>query len=61
MKVLLAGAFGNLGYEILKKLISDNHEVIAADLKEREGNELSGKYRFVAIDATRPETLNLYR
>ena len=57
MKVLLAGAFGNLGYEILKKLISNNHEVIAADLKEREGNELSGKYRFVAIDATRPETL----
>ena len=57
MKVLLAGAFGNLGYEILKKLISSKHEVIAADLKEKEGNELAGKYTFAAIDATRPETL----
>lgn len=57
MKVLLAGAFGNLGYEILKSLVNANHEVIAADLKEKEGNELGGKYTFKAIDATKPETL----
>ena len=57
MKVLLAGAFGNLGYEILKSLVNANHEVIAADLKEKEGNELVGKYTFKAIDATKPETL----
>lgn len=57
MKVLLAGAFGNLGFEILKSLVKENHEVIAADLKEKEGNELAGKYTFKAIDATKPETL----
>lgn len=57
MKVLLAGAFGNLGFEILKALVNKNHEVIAADLKEKEGNELVGKYTFKAIDATKPETL----
>ena len=57
MKVLLAGAFGNLGYEILKALVNANHEVIAADLKEKEGNELVGKYTFKSIDVTKPETL----
>ena len=35
MKVVLAGAFGNLGAEILKCLCAAGHEVIAADLKER--------------------------
>ena len=35
MKVLLAGAFGNLGFEILKVLTAEGHEVIAADLKEK--------------------------
>ena len=56
MKVLLAGAFGNLGYEILKSLLKENHEVIAADLKERD-TELKGSYTFKSIDATKPETL----
>ena len=36
MKVLLAGAFGNLGFELLKCLIAEGHEVVAADLKEKE-------------------------
>jgi len=57
MKVLLAGAFGNLGFEILKVLIEQGHEVIAADLKEKENNGLEGKYTFKAIDATNVETL----
>lgn len=57
MKILLAGAFGNLGFEILKALIKSGHEVVAADLKEKENNGLEGKYTFVSIDATRPETL----
>ena len=41
MKVVIAGAFGNLGAEILKKVCSDGHEVVAADLKEGsvEGTE----------------------
>lgn len=57
MKVLLAGAFGNLGFEILKALVNAGHDVVAADLKEKEDNGLEGKYTFKAIDATNPETL----
>lgn len=57
MKVLLAGAFGNLGFEILKALAEAGHEIVAADLKEKEENGLEGKYTFRAIDATKPETL----
>ena len=57
MKVLLAGAFGNLGAEILKVLCLEGHEVVAADLKERPVEGTEGKYRFVSIDATEAETM----
>ena len=58
MKVVLAGAFGNLGAEILKCLCADGHEIVAADLKERPVEGCAGKYTFVPIDATNPETMN---
>ncbi len=57
MKILLAGAFGNLGAEILKKLCADGHEVVAADLKETKIEGLDGKYTFAQIDATNPDTM----
>lgn len=57
MKVVLAGAFGNLGAEILKCLINAGHEVVAADLKEIPIEGIQGKYTFAAIDATNPDTL----
>ena len=57
MKIVLAGAFGNLGTEILKTLCQTEHEVIAADLKERPVEGTEGKYTFTAIDATNPESL----
>ena len=57
MKVVLAGAFGNLGAEILKKLIADGHEVVAAGRKEKKIEGTEGKYTFVSIDATEPATL----
>ena len=57
MKVVLAGAFGNLGAEILKCLCAAGHEVIAADLTERPIEGCEGKYTFKAINATKPETL----
>ncbi len=57
MKVVLAGAFGNLGAEILKKLCAAGHEVVAADLKETAVAGTEGKYTFAGIDATNPETL----
>lgn len=57
MKVVLAGAFGNLGAEILACLCRAGHEVIAADLKERAIPGTEGKYTFVSIDATNPASL----
>ena len=57
MKVVLAGAFGNLGAEILKELCAQGHEVIAADIKERPIPGTEGKYTFKAIDATEYITL----
>ncbi len=57
MKVVLAGAFGNLGAEILKCLVKDGHEVVAADLRETAIEGLEGKYTFKSIDATNPDTL----
>ncbi len=57
MKVVLAGAFGNLGRDILSCLVADGHEVVAADLRESEVAGCEGKYTFRQIDATNPETL----
>ena len=57
MKIVLAGAFGNLGAEILKKLCAEGHEVVALDLKEGSIEGTEGKYTFAQIDATNPETL----
>ena len=56
MKVLLAGAFGNLGADILKKLVADGHEVVAADMMERDLG-IEKNYTFKKIDVTAPETL----
>ena len=57
MKIVLAGAFGNLGAEILKVLCKTGHRIVAADLKDRPIEGTEGKYEFVSIDATKPETL----
>ncbi len=57
MKIVLAGAFGNLGTEILKELCAAGYEVVAADLKERRIEGLRGEYAFRSIDATKPESL----
>ncbi len=57
MKIVLAGAFGNLGAEILKQLVAAGHDVVAADLKETAIEGLEDKYTFRAIDATDPKTL----
>ena len=56
MKVVLAGAFGNLGADILKRLLADNHEVIAADMIERNVG-VNDKITYRKIDVTNPETL----
>ena len=57
MKVVLAGAFGKLGSDVLKALVRKGYQVIAADMAEKEIPEIAGKYTFRAIDVTKPETL----
>ena len=53
MKIAIAGAFGHLGYDILKQAIAKNYEVIALDLKEKD-NPYKGKYLFHPIDVIYP-------
>ncbi|WP_367924713.1 SDR family oxidoreductase [uncultured Ruthenibacterium sp.] len=55
MKVVLAGAFGNLGVDILKALVQDGQEVVAADMAVKEIEGIHCETR--VIDVTRPETL----
>ena len=50
MKVLLAGAFGHLGQDVLKSLLDAGHEVIAADVVTRETD--FGGYTPLRIDMT---------
>lgn len=56
MKVVLAGAFGKLGTDILKLLVSQGLNVVAADMVLKE---VEGLRDFVTrrIDVTKPETL----
>ena len=58
MKVLLAGAFGNLGSDILRALCRSEHEIIAADavVRELEGVD-AGRFETRSIDVTKPESL----
>lgn len=56
MKVVLAGAYGNLGADIFKALLAAGHEVVAADMMERDLG-VTGNFSFQKIDVTNPETL----
>ncbi len=56
MKIVIAGAYGNLGADIFKSLLAAGHEIVAADMIERDLG-LQGNFTFVKIDATNPETL----
>ena len=56
MKVVLAGAYGNLGSDIFKALLAAGHEVVAADMIERDLG-LTGNYTFKKLDVTNPEAL----
>ena len=55
MKVVLAGV-GNLGADIFRYLLASGHEVVAADMIERDIS-LNGYFSFRKIDVTRPETM----
>lgn len=56
MKIVLAGAYGNLGSDIFRALLRDGHEVVAADMIERDLG-LSGNFTFKKLDVTNPDSL----
>jgi len=56
MKVVLAGAYGNLGADVFRELIKAGHYVVALDMAQRDIGVESG-FRFVKIDVTDPKTL----
>ncbi len=57
MKVVLAGAFGKLGSDILRALVRDGHEVLAIDMIVRELADVPGGYEAKQVDVTEPEQL----
>lgn len=57
MKVVLAGAFGKLGSDILRTLVRDGHDVLAVDMVLRELDGIEGSYEKKQVDVTKPEQL----
>ena len=57
MKVVLAGAFGHLGVDILRELVGQGHEVVALGRHIRKPADLQDGYEAVQVDAREPETL----
>lgn len=57
MKVVLAGAFGHLGSDILRSLVRAGHEVVAADLVTRELDDCRTGFTPVKVDMTSAEAL----
>lgn len=57
MKVVLAGAFGKLGTDLLKELIRKGHKVLAVDMVLAEVEGFEKKYEKKQVDVTRPEQL----
>lgn len=56
MKILLGGAFGHLGQDILKELINEGHDVVALGRKINN-LEVSNGIKTVECDVTKPDTL----
>ena len=56
MKVVLAGAYGNLGADIFRELVKEGHEVVALDMAQREIG-VDKNFKFIKVDVTNPETL----
>ena len=58
MKVVLAGAYGKLGSDVLRALIKEGYEVVAADIIDRDVEGLDkSSYTYHQMDATKPETM----
>ena len=46
MKVVLAGAYGNLGADVFRELVKNGHEVIALDIAQRDIGIDSGFHQY---------------
>jgi len=58
MKVVLAGAYGHLGSDILKSLLAKDYQVVAADMVDRDIEGLDkSKYEFKKLDVTNADAL----
>ncbi|MDO5521864.1 MAG: SDR family oxidoreductase [bacterium] len=58
MKLLIAGAFGNLGSDLLREAVRKGHEVTAVDLVVRELEGLDPKsYTAKKVDITKKDSL----
>lgn len=55
--MVLAGAFGRLGSDILRALVRDGHDVLAVDMVLRELDGIEGSYEKKQVDVTKPEQL----
>ncbi len=56
MKIVLAGAYGNLGADIFRTLKKQGNEVTALDMMQRDIGVGSG-FKFIKVDVTDPKTL----
>ncbi len=58
MKIVLAGAFGKLGSDVLRALCAADHQIVAADAVVRVPDDVdASRFETRQIDVTRPETL----
>ena len=57
MKLVIAGAFGKLGSDVLVQAVNAGHEVMAIDMVTRDIPEIEGKYQKKTVDVTKPEQL----
>lgn len=57
MKIVIAGAFGKLGSDILRAAVNQGHEVVAIDAILRDLEDCQGKYTAKQVDVTKPEQL----
>lgn len=57
MRIVLAGAFGKLGSDILRALGNRGDEVLAVDMVLRELDGIEGQYEKKQVDVTKPEQL----
>ncbi len=58
MKIVLAGAFGKLGSDILRALCKTEHELVAADAVLRIPEDVDqSRFAVRQIDVTKPETM----